>query len=176
MKKLLLILLIVFGHQLMAQKLGFEKELTVNNKEFITSKKIRKNGLTLDNKDNINLKSEYKLFILREAKYDREKLSKVFLDVFSTDRIVELQEKTNNGNPAMGMTWHIDRSGNVCSVTYRLLADTHIKLEEFSELEDKIKENIKATDFLVDGMEQLDYYSLTFHVKLSKILDGSFVR
>lgn len=176
MKKLLLIILCFSSSQLWCQELEHGKEYSVNGKKFVTSKKHRTKYLTLDNLTNVNLKDGYDWYILQEAKYDRNKLSNVFLEVFTTDRIKELQQLTENSNPAIGMTWHIDRTGNVCSVTYRIRADTKISLNEFAQLEDRIKSEIKITDFLFDHMEQLEYYSLTFHIRLSRILDGSFLR
>lgn len=174
MKKLLMILLVVFGHQMCAQKLVYNKTLTVDGKEFVTSKKIRKKGLTLDNKDNVNLKDGYKLFILRDATFDKEKLSEVLLNVFPRERIAELQGLSSNASPSFGLTWHIDQDGTICSVTYRLSIDNPITLIEFSNLEDEMKKLITVSDFVHEGTESPDYYSLTFHIKLSRVLEGSF--
>lgn len=169
-----MILLVVFGHQMCAQKLAYNKTLTIDGKEFVTSKKIRKKGLTLDNKDNVNLKDGYKLFILRDAIFDKQMLSKVLLEVFPKDRIEELQGLFDNSNPSFGLTWHIDQVGTICSVTYRLSIDNPITLTEFSNLEDEMKKHITVSNFIYESAETPEYYSLTFHIKLSRVLEGSF--
>lgn len=169
-----MILLVVLVHQACAQKLAYDKTLTVDGKAFVTSKKIRKKGLTLDNKKNINLKDGYKLFILRDATFDKEKLSEILLEVFPKERIADLQGLVDNSNPSFGLTWHIDQDGTICSVTYRLSIDNPITLTEFSNLEDEMKKHITVSDFVHESTEVPEYYSLTFHIKLSRVLEGSF--
>lgn len=144
-----------------------EKEFKIDN---------RRNGFTLDNENNINLKEGYEWNVLLNAKYDRHLLQKLVLEVFPTNRINELQNKTSNKKPSIHLIWHINPSGEICSVTFLLQDSNVINISEFSSLEDKMKQYIKVTDFKKDDSFSKDFYTLTFRIRLSKILDGSFVK
>lgn len=176
MKLLYFTVVFGLGYQVIAQKLEYNSAYVVENKTFIISEKIGESGFMIDNKEGINSEANYKWFILHQGNFDRNQLSDILLDVFPKERIIELQQKDQRNNPAFGMTWHIDRSGNVCAITYRLFKATNIRLKEFSDLEDVIKSEMKVTDFLLPDTEVRDYYTLTFHVRLSKVLDGSFAK
>ena len=177
MRAFLIMIFLIIGSQLTAQKLEFNKEYVLNKKVFKTSEKIRSDGLTLNNAKNINLQEGYELYVLINTTYDRFKLSDILLNTFSKERIDELKLTSNNSNPAFGMTWHLNQEGTICSITFRFLrSENQIKLEEFSQLEDQLKEEIVVTDFLTEDNKGRNYYSLTLFVNLSKVLDGSFVR
>lgn len=173
-KYLLIILCVLLGHYSKGQNLLEDEKLEIGDKKFIVDQ--RKNGFTVDNVRNVNLKDGYEWHVLLEGKFSRQKLSEILLDVFPEERILELQEITPNKNPGLSFTWHIDNDGKICSVTYLLQRSNHMELKELSELEDKIKAEILVTDFLSKNVEKRDYYTLTYHIRLSKVLDGSFVK
>ena len=173
---LIIILLVGFCSQILAQKLDYEKEYTIGDKSFVTSKKGSESALAIENKSNLNRKSGYDALSLMDARFDRQKFADLVLQVFPEDRINKLKKTASYGVPAFWITLHFDRSGKISAIAYLVRENTSIELVELSLLEDLIKKEIVLKNLEWSDLKGYDRFMATFHVSLSKILDGRFVK
>lgn len=131
------ILLLIFGPQGICQRLTLNSEMGVGEKVFVIEELKKYEAISIQNKSTIKfLKEEYrtgKSKLFPDIKFEEGVLESCFKEVFSHDRLIELQKYF------LIINFYIKPTGEIVQLGFSTKIDSKLDLSEISKLEDIIK-------------------------------------
>lgn len=168
LKYTLLLISIVFADEVcFAQKIKANSVVKANSILFNT-KSSGKKGIAIINSKNIyynRIPKKSQTAISTFEKNDKSALLKVFMKVFTDQRIKELLPENN-----LFINYYVDPAGNVLEVSFLLNDNTIVTAKELAQMESEIKATI-TFKLRPEETKGGDFFVISQAPKYRKVLD-----
>lgn len=164
-------LILMLGSQGICQGIKLNSEIMVGNKTFVVEDLERYGSISIQNKSTIKfLEEDYrpgKSDLFPDIKFEKGIMESLFKEVFSHERLLELQ------NYYLIVNFYIKPTGEIIQLGFATKATSKLDLSEISKLEDLIKEKLSFEKQRVPELLNEKYLRFSIMMRFRNILNSN---